>query len=330
MAQIVRFHETGDAEVLRIEEVARPEPGHGEVGVEIKSIGVNRSDVAFRQGKYLIKPVLPCGLGVEGAGVIYGLGPEVTGFDVGQRVSILPGFAQGGRHATYGTHGTFPASSVIHIPNSVDDITASAIWVSFLTAWGALSEIGRIRAGDFVAISAASSSVGLAAIQTAGLLGGIPIGITRSDTKAAALRSAGAKHVVTSDTMDVAASLSAISGDKGVKIAFDPIAGPFTNALVPAMADEGLLITYGGLSDQPTMLDRQAMLRKGLSFVGYTMGQILRNPDRFERGRNFILQNMSIGALSPSIDRIFPLEEAVEAHRYMEANGHIGKIVIRV
>jgi NADPH:quinone reductase-like Zn-dependent oxidoreductase len=330
MATMVRFYSIGGPEVLRLEDSPRPEPESGEVGVEIKSIGVNRGEIAFRSGKLLIKPELPCGLGFEGAGVVFALGPGVTDLEIGQRVSILPAFVQGGRYATYATHGVFPRHSVISTPDTIDDINAAAIWVSFLTAWGGLIEIGGIRPGDFVAISAGSSSVGLAAIQVTNVVGAVPIAITRTTDKRKALREAGAQYVIASNNSDVTTAILEICGDKGVRVAFDAIAGPFPNLFVPCMAEEGIIFVYGGLSDQTTVFDRQAMCRKGLSLTGYAVRQILQNPDRLARGQSFILSNLANGLLAPVIDRVFSLDDVVAAHQYMESNAHVGKIVMTV
>lgn len=328
MAKAIVFSEMGAPDVLKIVDVPDPSPNAGEVRVEMRSVGVNRSDVAFRTGKYLVTPNMPCSLGVEGAGVVRALGEGVSGFSVGDRVSILPGFTQGGRYATYVTDGVFPASSLVAAPESLDDVAASAVWVSFLTAWGALVEVGRLGEGDFVLISAASSSVGLAAIQIANAIGAIPIATTRTSVKASALTRAGAAHVVASEEQNVAAAVQGITGGKGLRLAFDAIAGPFAEALVPCMAEEGSILFYGGLSDQPTLFDRRPIIRKGISFTGYTVGQIMRHPDRLSRGFAYILKGLASSALKPTVDRVFAFADVHEAHRYVESNAQIGKIVL--
>jgi NADPH2:quinone reductase len=330
MAERIIIDSIGGPEVLRFIGASPAEPGPGEVLVDLFSIGVNRSDVAFRSGKYLVQPEPPCGLGVEGAGVVKAVGQGVTDFASGDRVSILPTFLPGRRYATYVRAGVFPAASLLPIPASVDNLVASAVWVSYLTAWGALVELGGLNRGDFVLISAASSSVGLSAIQIANAVGATPIATTRSSAKIAALRQAGAAHVIASEEQDVPEAIRAITGDKGLRLAFDAIAGPFTESLVPCMADEGTIFFYGGLSDQRTMFDRRPIIRKGISFTGYTVWQILRHADRRERGRSFVLTGLADGTLTPVIDRIFPFEEAVEAHRYIESNVQFGKIVMAV
>lgn len=328
MVDAVIFDEMGGPEVLKFMSKDAVRPDRGEAVVAMRTIGLNRSDAAFRSGKYLVQPTLPCGLGVEGAGVVTALGPDVSGLAVGDRVSILPAFAQGGRYATYMSEGVFPVESLLPVPVGLDDIGASSLWVSYLTAWGAMVELGAVGTGDHVLISAASSSVGLAAIRIANLVGAVPIATTRTRAKADALSKAGAAHILVSDEQDIPAAVLDITGAAGLRLAFDPIAGPFAESLVPCMAEEGIIFIYGGLSNQPTMFDRRPILAKGLSLTGYTVGQILKHPDRMQRGRAFVEDAVASGDIAPHVDRVFPFSEVVDAHRYMEANGHVGKIVM--
>ena len=140
---------------------------------------------------------------------------------------------------------------------------------------------------------------------------------------------AGAAHVVISGD-GFAREVQEITGNTGLRIVLDPIAGRFIEALVPCMAEEGIMFVYGGLSDEPTNFDRKAMIGKGASLTGYMLGQILRRPDRLARGEAFVRKCLADGSLSPHIDRIFPFEDVVEAHRYMESNEQIGKILLTV
>jgi NADPH:quinone reductase len=121
-----------------------------------------------------------------------------------------------------------------------------------------------------------------------------------------------------------------ILGTAGLKVAFDPIAGRFSEALVPCMAEEGIIFIYGGLSDEPTQFDRRPMISKGISLRGYVLRQVVARPDRLERGRTFVLDHLRTGTLAPRVDRIFPLADVVEAHRYMESNAQFGKIVLTI
>lgn len=331
MRQVVEIGQIGEADVLNL--VDRPDcppPSAGEVLVDMRAVGMNRADVAFRSGHYLVQPNPPCGLGVEGSGVVRAVGDGVSRFEIGQRVCILPAFQQGSAYATYLTAGLFPAAGLIEAPDELDDIEAAALWVSTLTAWGALIELAHLGSGDFVLISAASSSVGLAAIEIARAVGAISIATTRNPAKEAELLAAGASHVVVCDHSNVTRKVRDILGTAGLKVAFDPIAGRFSEALVPCMAEEGIIFIYGGLSDEPTQFDRRPMISKGISLRGYVLRQVMARPDRLERGRTFVLDHLRNGALAPRVNRSFPLADVVEAHRYMESNAQFGKIVLTI
>lgn len=331
MRQTVEISDVGEADVLKfVERPDCPPPAAGEVLVDLRAVGVNRSDVAFRSGHYLVQPDPPCGLGVEGSGVVPTVGEGVDRFAVGQRVCILPAFPQGGVYATYATTGLFPAAGLIEAPDELDDRHAAALWVSTLTAWGALVKLARLGPGDFALISAASSSVGLAAIQIARAVGAVPIAATRSPAKVVALEAAGASHVVVGDHSTIAEKTRDITGPAGLRLAFDPIAGRFAGALVPCMAEEGTIFIYGGLSDEPTLFDRRPMIARGISLTGYMLGQVLRRSDRLVRGRAFILDHLKQGTVTSRVNRIFPLAAAADAHRYMESNAQMGKIVLTI
>ncbi len=166
MTRSIRIHEFGDASVLRIENVEIGEPGNGEVRLRIQAIGLNRTEITLRSGRSPAKPPLPTGLGFEAAGVIEALGPDVTGFAVGDRVALVPAYGAA-EYALYGEAAIAPARALVAIPDHVSATEAAATWAAYGTAWGGLVEVGALRLGQSVLINAASSSVGLAAIQTA-------------------------------------------------------------------------------------------------------------------------------------------------------------------
>jgi len=186
MTKVVRVHETGGAEQLRIEDLEVGAPGAGEARVRIEAIGLNRSEVAFRQGGYVQPPSMPALIGYEAAGIVEALGPDVTGFQVGERVSILPNFRQGD-YGVYAEAAIVPARSLLKAPEGLTPIEAASVWMQYMTAM-AIIEVGKAGIGDFVIIRAASSSVGLAAIQLANWAGAEPIAATRTSAKADALK----------------------------------------------------------------------------------------------------------------------------------------------
>jgi NADPH:quinone reductase-like Zn-dependent oxidoreductase len=330
MARIVRFHATGGPEVLRIEEEPHSPPGKGEVRIAVKAIGLNRAESLFRQGMYLDAPTLPSRLGYEAAGTVEAVGAGVTRFKVGDRVSTIPAFSMG-RYGVYGDSVVVPSDAVSTFPGNLSFEEGASIWMAYLTAYGALVDIGKLRKGQHVLITAASSSVGHASIQIVRAAGGIPIVTTRNPEKTGVLRQAGADHVIVTGQEDLATRVMEITKGRGADLIFDPVAGPAVEALAAAAAREATIFVYGLLSMEPTPFPLIVAMQKGLSLRGYTVFEIVSVPERMERARNYIFDGLKSGALWPVIDRIFrPLETIVEAHRYLESNQQNGKIVVTV
>jgi NADPH2:quinone reductase len=327
MPKIVRFYETGGAEVLKLEELPFVEPGEGEVRLAVEAIGLNRAEVMFRQGQYLENPELPSRLGYEAAGIVDAVGSGTSGVQIGDRVSTVPSFSMGA-YGVYGESAIVPAYAVARYPDSLSPVEGTAIWMQYLTAFGALIEFGQIQKDTFVLITAGSSSVALAAIQTAKSTGAVTIATTRGADKKSFLKDAGADHVVVTEEEDLAERVMAITAGKGVSLVFDPVAGPLLEKLADAAAPGARIFEYGALSPAPTTFPLFSALAKGLTVRGYTLFEIVGDPERLARGKKFIYDGIESGALKPIIDRTFPLESIVEAHRYMESNQQKGKIVV--
>ena len=326
MAQVVRIHKTGGPEVLELEDADIGQPGPGEIRIRVEAIGLNRSEAIFRAGAYLVPPKLPSLIGYEAAGAIEALGEGVQGFKAGDRVCVVPSYRLG-EYGVYGEKAIVPARSVIPAPAQLSPVQAASIWMQYLTAF-AIIEVAKIGIGDYVLIPAASSSVGLAAIQLANWTGAVPIAATRHNTKAAALREQGAKHVIATAESDVVQEVMRITGGKGARVVFDPVGGPFVEKLANAMAEEGILFIYGSLSGQLTPYPHWPAALKGLSLRGWVASSIWNKPERFARARELIVRGLTEGHLKPVIAKTFALSEIVEAHRYLESNQQIGKIVV--
>lgn len=329
MPRTVLFYETGGPEVLKIEDVEIPQPNAGEVRIQVKALGLNRAEAMFRSGKYLFQPHFPSRLGYEASGVIESIGPGVSGFAKGDIVSVIPVIDQG-KYGVYGEIANVPFQHVVKHPSSLSYNEAAAVWMQYMTAYGALIDIAAMKKGDFVVITAASSSVGLAAIQLCNLIGAISIATTRTSRKAKALKNAGAQYVIATEEEDLAAKLKEITGGKGARIVFDPVGGLTVPALAEGMAPEGILFQYGALSSDPTPFPLMQALSKSLTMRGYVLFEILRDAKRFENAKQYILGALSTGDLKPIIAKVFPLEDIVEAHRYLESNQQIGKIIVSV
>jgi len=329
-SRVVRFHHTGAPEVLQIETLDTPAPGPGEVRIRVQAIGLNRAEAAFRAGQYFETPQLPARIGYEAAGVVDALGPDVNHLAIGSAVNTLPGFSMN-RYGVYGEYAIVPASALMPRP-TMSAVDSAALWMAYLTAYGALVDIAHLQAGDAVLITAASSSVGLAAIEIANAIGAVPIAVTRTPAKAAELRAAGATHVIVSDSEDIAADTMRATNNRGAALAFDPIAGPMVDRLAAALRPQGMLILYGNLSG--LAMDMRfpfgiAALR-GLSLRSYLVFEIINDPQRLQRARDFIIAGVANRSLKPRIAKVFDFDNIVAAHRYLESNAQLGKVVVKV
>lgn len=334
LVKIVRFHEIGGPDVLQIDEFPLPQPGTGEARLRIKAIGLNRAEAMFRSNQYYLTPVLPSKNGYEAAGIVEAVGSGVDAALVGKAVSTVPSFSLA-NYGVYGEVAIVPASALAAYPERLSFEEGASIWMSYLTAYGALVYHGGVAKGDHVVLTAASSSVGLAAIQVAKAEGGIVIATTRNSAKKAELIAAGADHVIVTDEDNVAESILKITNGAGARIVFDAVAGPGLLDLAKATAPGALILIYGLLSPEPTpfpIYEAWAMApeRRSFKVMGYSMFEITSDPQLLEKASRYIFGRLESGTLKPRIDRTFTLPEIAEAHRYMEEGRQIGKIVVTV
>ena len=327
--KIVRFHETGGPEVLKLEDMPLPEPGKGEVRLRVQAIGLNRAEVLFRQGRYLIQPQLPAKNGYEAAGIVEAVGPDVDQKLVGKKFSTVPCFNLN-EYGVYGEVAIVPAYALAAYPEKLTPAEATSIWMQYMTAYGALIHYGEVAKGDFVIITAASSSVGIAAIEITKAQGAVSIAVTRTAKKKAMLQELGADHVIVTEQENLLARVKEITGGKGARIVFDPIAGKGVELLAEAVATHGILFVYGSLAMEPTPFPFSSALGKGLSMRGYTLFEIVAVPEIRAKAEKYIFDHLKAGTFKPKIARTFPLAEIVDAHRYMESNEQIGKIIVTV
>jgi NADPH:quinone reductase-like Zn-dependent oxidoreductase len=327
--KIVRFHETGDASVLKLDELPVPQPQAGEVRLRVKAIGLNRAEVMFRMGRYLVQPVLPSQLGYEASGEVEAIGPGVDPSWLGKTVSTVPAFGAD-KYGVYGEVAIVPVHALAEYPSTLSYEEGTSIWMQYLTAYGALIAQGHLAHGDFVLITAASSSVGLAAIEIVRTEGAVSIATTRTSAKKAELLAAGANFVIATDEEDLAARVNEITGGKGARIVFDPVAGKGLEALAAATSQSGIIFEYGALATDATPFPLFAVLSKHLTVKGYTLFELVSDPAALPLAKQYIFDRLASGAFKPRIDKTFPLSQIVEAHRYMESNAQIGKIVVTV
>lgn len=326
-AKIVRFHETGGPEVLKLEEMPLPEPGKGEVRLRVHAIGLNRAEVMFRRGQYLLTPQCPSLIGYEASGIVEAVGPGVDEGMIGKKFSSVPCFNMG-QYGVYGEVAILPVYALAAYPEKLSFAEATSIWMQYMTAYGALVHYGKLTKEDYVIITAASSSVGLAAIEIARAQGATSIATTRTQKKKTELLKLGADHVIVTDDEDLPTRVKEITGGLGARIIFDPIAGPGVEKLAEAAANKGTIFVYGALSTEPMPYPLFTALSKGLSVRGYTLFELVSEPDLRTKAEKYIFEQIENGTFKPQIARTFTLPQIVEAHQYMQSNEQIGKTVV--
>jgi len=233
-------------------------------------------------------------------------------------------------YAMLGEEVIAPAAALGEYPAKLSPVEGAAVWMQYLTAYGALIAVAHLAKGDFVVIPAASSSVGIAATEIAKAEGAISIATTRKSNKKAELLSLGADHVIATEEEDMVARVKEITGGKGARVIFDPVAGPFLDKLAEAAAVGGIIFEYGALSMQPTPFPLSTALIKGLCIRGYTLFEITRNPQKLPAAKKYVCDRLADGRFHPKVAKIFPFAQTVEAYKYLESNSQVGKIVITV
>jgi NADPH:quinone reductase-like Zn-dependent oxidoreductase len=327
--RIVRFYQLGGPENLKIEDAPTRQPGKGEVKLHVQAAGLNRAESMYYHGRYMEQPELPSRLGYEVAGVVDATGEGVDRGWIGKNVATVPGYSMN-RYGSLGEEAIVPVGVLGEYPAKLTPVQGAAIWMQYLTAYGALIMVGGVKPGDFVSIPAASSSVGLAAIQIVKAEGGIAIAATRTGAKRAELLALGADHVVVTGEEDYVARVKEITGGKGARLTFDPVAGPFIEKLAEAAANGGIIFQYGLLSGEPTPFPLFTALRNALSVRGYYLGEVTQNPGVFATAKKYVFDRLADGRFVPKIAKTFPFEQTVEAYRYLESNQQVGKVVITV
>jgi NADPH:quinone reductase-like Zn-dependent oxidoreductase len=295
--------------------------------VRVDALGLNRAEVLFRSGKYYYQPTLPGSRnGYEASGEVEAVGEGVTSFAPGDPVIAAANFELSA-HGVYGDRVVVPHSALVPRPAEVDAVTAAAVWLTYTTAYGALVERAGMVPGHRVLITGASSGVGTAAIQVVRRAGAVPIVTTRTEAKRKQLLDLGAEHVIVSGQEDVVKETRRLTGGLGADIVLDAIGGSGFAALGGAVVEDGTLVSYGWLDEQPILLPRQWPL----TVHGYADFVVTGTADGRRRAAHYIGSGLTDGTLRPVVAEVFDgLDRIRDAHRLMESNRHTGKIVVRI
>ena len=325
MTKAIRFHKLGGPEVLHFEDLPDRQPETGEVSLAVEAVGLNRAESMYFRGQYMEQPQLPSGLGYEAVGRITAVGPGVDPALVGTRTGTVPGYSMN-RYPVLAEKAVVPQSVLAPIPDSYSAVEGAAVWMQYATAYGALVPFGRVASGDAVLITAASSSVGLAAIQTVRAQGGTSTATTRTSAKKAQLQALGADHVVVTEEEDLVARVREITRGAGARVVFDPVGGEAMNALGAATATGGSIFLYGMLAGTPTPFPFTTFGRR-IAMYGYTFNE-LRDTPEWETMKRYIFDHLADGSFRPTVAKVFPFAEVVRAYEFLESNQQVGKVVV--
>ena len=315
----------GGPDVLKPAQAPIPTPAAGELLIRVQAAGVNRPDVAQRQGKYPPPPGASPILGLEVAGTVAGIGPDTPGWAIGDQVCAL---TNGGGYAEY---CTAPATQCLPWPKGYDALRAAALPETFFTVWANLFMLGRLSAGETCLIHGGSSGIGVAAIQLAAAFGATPYVTVGSAEKAAACRKLGAREAINYRETDFGPRIKELTEGRGVDVILDMVGAPYFPRNIRALALDGRLVQIAFLEGATVEhFDLLPIMVKRLTVTGSTMRpRTAAQKGRIARElREQVWPKLDTGKIAPVIHASFPLAEAAAAHALMESSAHIGKIML--
>jgi putative PIG3 family NAD(P)H quinone oxidoreductase len=322
------FDGIGDAGVLRLVDEPMPEVRPNDLLVKVHAAGVNRADILQREGIYGARPDYGDSLvpGLEIAGEVVAVGPKAEGYKTGDRVMAVVG---GGGYAEY---ARVDSRMCMPIPQRLSYMQAAAIPEVFITAHEAMIHLGELKPGEWALVHAAAGGVGSAAIQLAHALGAQSVFTASGEERIARVAALGGTVGVDYRKEDFAAAASKATGGRGVDVVVDFVGGPYLERNVRALAEGGRLVQVGVLGGAKGVLPLDVLLHRYLRIIGTVMKSrsLEEKVAMTSRFRERWLGAFEPGALRPIVDRIFPLAQAADAHRAMEASGNFGKIVLSV
>ncbi len=325
MSKAFRFHRHGGPEVLRFEDVEMGEPGPGQVRIRNTAVAVNYRDVLMRQGVHAIKS-FPSGIGLESAGVIDAVGPEVTGFSVGDRVAYA-GMPEG----SYAQVRIVPAARVIVLPAGIDERTAASMMIRGMTARSLLLEAYKVRSGDTILIHAAAGGVGLIMCQWAKHLGATVIGTVSSDEKAAVARAHGCDHAIVYTREDFAERVREITSGEGVPVVYDSVGKVTFEGSLRCLRRRGVMASFGEASGDPDPVPPRRLGALGSIYLTHpSVSNYTVTRAELDATANDLFAMVSSGKIRITISKTYPLQDAPRAHADMEARKTTGSIMLVV
>lgn len=321
--KIIRMYECGGPEVLKVEETEPRKPKLGEVFIKTGAIGVNYTDISHRRNATRGSTPLPFTPGVEVAGTVVEVGEGVTGISSGSQViALLP-------HGGYAEYLTVPAAVTFPVPAGMDAVNAAALPLQGITAYQTVSTFGRLQPGERIFIQAAAGGVGTLAVQLARAMGaGQIIAAASTDEKLDLAVSLGADVGINyTQTGWIDRVMEATDG-KGVDLLLEMKGGDTFSENFSYLAPMGRIVMFGAVSGQRGTIDSEKLTSRCHSVTGYYSGFIYTRPDLYLQDLRDLFGRVSSGQIKPMVNHVYPLEEAAQAHRAMEARQTTGKIIL--
>ncbi len=322
MTKAIRIHAHGGPEVMQWEDVPVPEPGPGEALVRHEAIGLNYIDVYFRTGLYKTA-TMPATLGMEGAGTVVAVGPNVTEVAPGDRVAYA-----GGPIGAYATERVLPADRLVKLPQAIDARTAAAMMLQGMTAQYLIRRTHAVAAGETIVVHAAAGGVGLILCQWGRHLGATVIGIVSTEEKAKLVRENGAAHAIVGYD-DLPAQVKRFTGGAMVPVVYDSIGRDTFTASLDCLAPLGLMVSYGNASGPVPPVDVGVLGAKGSLFLTRpSLSSYTSKRADLERTAADLFDVVASGAVKIRINQTFPLRDAAAAHAALESRRTTGSTVL--
>jgi NADPH2:quinone reductase len=321
--QVIRIHQTGGPEVMRLEEAPTPEPGQGQALVRLAAAGVNFIDIYHRSGQYQMK--LPFDLGREGAGTVEAVGPGVTDVRVGDRV------AWAGTGGSYATHVLVPAAETVPVPDNVRLEDAAAAMLQGMTAHYLSHSTYPVKQGESVLIHAAAGGVGQLLCQMVRMLGASPIiGTTSTEEKAALAREAGASDVILYTQQDFQAETRRLTDGKGVHVVYDSVGKDTFDNSLKCLRPRGYLVLFGASSGPVPPFDPIGLMSGSWFLTRPTLGHYTQTREELLGRARDLFDWIGSGKLKLRIDKTYPLDQAAQAHTDLASRKTAGKLILTV
>ena len=316
----MQVEKNGSPPILR--EIAKPNPGHGEIRVRIHCAGVNFADLLLVEGTYQAKPDLPFILGMEVCGTVDRLGQSVEGFSVGQRVAAYSS------HGGFAEFGCFPAGQCIPVPDQMPSDVAAGFLIAYGTSHVALACRAQLKQGERLLVLGAAGGIGLTAVEIGKIMGAEVIAAARGRDKLAVAKRAGADHLIDTSNENIRDKVKALGG---ADVLYDPVGGEHFKAGLRAANRGARLIPLGFASGEVPQIPANILLVKNLTVLGFFWGgYVALDPRPVARSIEALMAWYCEGKLRPHIGEVVPLPEANRALTLLRQRKAVGKIVVKI